>query len=988
MKHITIKKLLTLSSISFLSLVTISCGSNEEPTSNPPDDQGGGGEVIPPEEEITLSALSVTERPYKTIYEIGEELNTLGIKVIATFSDSSTKNVSKEASYSPTTFTTANEETQITVSYTYKEVTKYAYFTVEVDEPENPGPIVPSDPTVTSITVTESVSLDLYNKKTQSVAATVNGENNPPQTVTWESLNTNVVTVSNGVFTAVAVGNTRVKVTSTYDTSKFAYVSVSVTDSTPDDPGPVDPTDPEDEGIVLPAIDYVKVFAPSDKFKTVYGWTNTATVTKGWPGDAMVAADDYGTSIKWMTYDFVDYTEINFIFSDNGNGKTADLSAAHAGYYWYYKDALINTNTVPQTGKEPEVTDIAVPTSNYNNIKEAKTADDLPAVKNYNKGEVVSPYTGNRTDFRDESIYFTITTRFYDGDSSNNDKCWDGRVNPDSDPAWRGDFKGLIEKMDYIKALGFTAIWITPIVKNASGYDYHGYHAINFKEVDPRYLSTDVAFIDVIRAAHSRDMKIILDVVFNHTSNNGEENLFPMVYYNPGVDSSQKGVKTNYASGILPSNYDSLDGTTKYNIRTDSMKGPKDTGNVYHHEKSMAYEQYIEQTGSMAGDCVDLNTENPAVANYLVEAFGEFIRLGVDAFRIDTMKHISRLTFNNYIWPGLYKIAEKCHNNHFYMFGEVCQRVREVWNHGQACDSAPFYTWKESKDYAWGDRLTNEASTLENWNNNANMNQPTSQNAYLANGYTYHTPDYSRSSGCSVIDFPMHWNFRYARDAYNVAVSNDQYYNDASYNVVYVDSHDYGPDGVEKIRYNEGTDAWKENMSLMFTFRGVPCIYYGSEVEFQKGKVIDVGPNSPLSETGRAYYGDYLKGNVTATDFGVFTASGTVQNTLNSTLSKHLQMLNKIRLKVPALRRGQYTSVGNMAYVRRYTYGGIDSLAVVAVTNGAEVDGLPNGRYVDLVTGTVKNVSNGHLSISLYGQGSVAVYVLDNGASGTLGIIS
>ena len=65
----------------------------------------------------------------------------------------------------------------------------------------------------------------------------------------------------------------------------------------------------------------------------------------------------------------------------------------------------------------------------------------------------------SRTDFRDESIYFVMTTRFYDGDASNNTHCWDGN-NP-GDPAWRGDFKGLIEKMDYIKALGFTAIWIT-----------------------------------------------------------------------------------------------------------------------------------------------------------------------------------------------------------------------------------------------------------------------------------------------------------------------------------------------------------------------------------------------------------------------------------------------------------------------------------------------------------------------------------------------
>ena len=68
----------------------------------------------------------------------------------------------------------------------------------------------------------------------------------------------------------------------------------------------------------------------------------------------------------------------------------------------------------------------------------------------------------SRTDFRDESIYFVMTTRFFDGDSTNNTHCWDGN-NP-GDPAWRGDFKGLIDKMDYIKALGFTAIWITPVV--------------------------------------------------------------------------------------------------------------------------------------------------------------------------------------------------------------------------------------------------------------------------------------------------------------------------------------------------------------------------------------------------------------------------------------------------------------------------------------------------------------------------------------------
>ena len=81
-------------------------------------------------------------------------------------------------------------------------------------------------------------------------------------------------------------------------------------------------------------------------------------------------------------------------------------------------------------------------------------------------------FVGGRTDFRDEAIYSVLTTRFYDGDKSNNAYCWDhSQAGNGMDAEWRGDFKGLIEKLDYIKALGFTAVWISPVVENASGYD-------------------------------------------------------------------------------------------------------------------------------------------------------------------------------------------------------------------------------------------------------------------------------------------------------------------------------------------------------------------------------------------------------------------------------------------------------------------------------------------------------------------------------------
>ena len=748
---------------------------------------------------------------------------------------------------------------------------------------------------------------------------------------------------------------------------------------------------------VLPDTTNVKVFCPTS-YTNVYAWTGAGETSAekflgNWPGTKL---SDHNA--RWKTFEFpAGKTSFKLIF--NTPGQTADLSIDGAGNYWLVNGALTKTNTEPEqssgggtTDWNPKATNIYIDSKDYQQpskiVKPAKTLvnsakdySELPVVKNWNKTSVINKYKGSRDDFRDESIYFTITTRFYDGDAKNNTHCWDAKNDAASDPNWRGDFKGLIEKMDYIKAQGFTAIWITPVVKNASGFDYHGYHAINFKEVDPRYESEDVSFQTVINEAHKRDMKIVLDIVLNHTGNFGEENLFPMFYYDLKNNTTMKAMTRNRTSyGKLGDDYDTSN--NPYGMRIDAMKNDAgDTDNIYHHEKSMAYEQYIEQTGQMAGDCVDLNTENPTVANYLVEAYAKFIHMGVDAFRIDTVKHISRLSFNKYYLPAFHAIAEKCGNPNFFMFGEVCTRVREVWNHNNPADSAPFYTWKESKDYAWGTRQTNEASAEQNWNDNGDTgSQPTTNNAYL-NGTTYHAPDHSKASGMGVIDFPMHWNFESAQSAYNVAVGNDQYYNDSTYNVVYVDSHDYGPDQIQKVRFNLGTNAWKENMSLMFTFRGIPCVYYGSEIEFQAGKTIDEGPNIALADSGRAYYGDNITGNVNVSGFGKYSgASGNMAKTLNSTLSKHLQKLNQARLSCIALRRGQYTNSnyqgGGIGFTRRYTANGVDSIACVVISGSGSFNNIPEGTYKDLYSGATYTVpKGGTLQANAAGQGNVAIFV-------------
>ncbi len=130
-----------------------------------------------------------------------------------------------------------------------------------------------------------------------------------------------------------------------------------------------------------------------------------------------------------------------------------------------------------------------------------------------------------------------------------------------------------------------------------------------------------------------------------------------------------------------------------------------------------------------------------------------------------------------------------------------------------------------------------------------------------------------------------------------------------------------------------------------------PCIYYGSEVEFQKGKTIDKGPMLALKESGRAYFGAYLEGSVTATDFGTYTASGNVAQTLDADLAQHIRRLNQIRAAVPALRKGQYTfdgcsANGGFAFKRAYK----DSYALVCINGGATFSNVPAGTYTDLVT--------------------------------------
>lgn len=602
-------------------------------------------------------------------------------------------------------------------------------------------------------------------------------------------------------------------------------------------------------------------------------------------------------------------------------------------------------------------------------------------------------FVGDRSDFRDETIYFAMTTRFYDGDPKNNVCGWDHQnvQIANNDPDWRGDFKGLIDKLDYIKALGFTAIWITPVVQNCSGTDFHGYHAFDFQHVDLRYESRtewgcekDVKFQDLIDACHAKGMKIILDIVLNHTGNFGEKGLCELFTRSQDIR-NQASVSASIIPNaeLLGADYNEVTGTEQYNRRFKYLKNTGgqnyDTHNYWHHVGTgWNWDEPTRWFGQIAGDCVDLNTENPAVTQYLVDCYGKFIEMGVDGFRIDTTGHIARLSFNTSFIPQFIALGEKYKDKRlngcpFYMFGECCARYSEVIYRGQHNLSSHFYTWKSDQslvnewntDASWWDSQVIYEGDDAPYGNMILCNKETefnhnSTNVLMQNG-AWHEPDYSEASGFNVIDFPMHYNFNNAGAAVNIAKQGDKYYNDASFNVVYVDSHDYCPGPNDGTRFNGGTAQWAENLSLMFTFRGIPCIYYGTEVEFQKGKKVDAGgTDTPVKESGRAYYGAYLEGAVSASDFGVYTASGNVATTLGGDLAQHIIRLNQIRAAVPALRKGQYTfdgcsASGGYAFKRAYK----DSYALVSINGGATFSNLPAGTYVDLVTGSSYTATEG-----------------------------
>jgi neopullulanase len=253
-------------------------------------------------------------------------------------------------------------------------------------------------------------------------------------------------------------------------------------------------------------------------------------------------------------------------------------------------------------------------------------------------------------------VYLIMPDRFANGDPTNDEPA-DARGSHDrSKPrAYHGgDLRGVRDHLPYLKDLGITTIWLTPILKNGATEDYHGYGAVDLYSVEP-HLGTLQDYQELVTAAHQQHMKIVFDIVPNHVGPR-----HPWVA-NPPLQDWFHGTPQHHAnssSSVKGSFYGETEaqsaGHDPFEIIVDPHAPPRFSRNL--------------TEGWFFGVLPDLNTENPVVAQYLLQnAIWWAESSGLDGYRIDTFPYVSRQFWSRWhaglrrIYPRLTTVGEVFH---------------------------------------------------------------------------------------------------------------------------------------------------------------------------------------------------------------------------------------------------------------------------------------------------------------------------------------
>ncbi|MGA5194819.1 pullulanase-type alpha-1,6-glucosidase [Streptomyces exfoliatus] len=289
-----------------------------------------------------------------------------------------------------------------------------------------------------------------------------------------------------------------------------------------------------------------------------------------------------------------------------------------------------------------------------------------------------------RQDLTREQFYFVLPDRFANGDTSNDRGGLTGsRDRTGFDPTDKGfyqggDLKGLTQRLDYIKGLGTTAIWMAPIFKNrpvqGEGKDasagYHGYWITDFTQVDPHF-GTNEDLEKLIAAAHAKGMKVFFDVITNHTADTVDyaEKKYgyrPKGAY-PYLDKDGRPFDDRAAIGKVDADSFPYTPVEKANTKVPAwLNDPT----MYHNRGDSTWAGESAEYGDFVG-LDDLWTERPEVVEGMKRIYETWVRdFKIDGFRIDTVKHVD-LDFWTQWATALDAYAKERGREDFFMFGEV-----------------------------------------------------------------------------------------------------------------------------------------------------------------------------------------------------------------------------------------------------------------------------------------------------------------------------
>jgi alpha-amylase len=415
-----------------------------------------------------------------------------------------------------------------------------------------------------------------------------------------------------------------------------------------------------------------------------------------------------------------------------------------------------------------------------------------------------------RAPVTDERFYFVMADRFANGEEANDRGGLSGdRLVHGFDPTARGfynggDLRGLLSKIDYIRGLGTTSIWLTPSFKNKAvqledgpSAGYHGYWITDFTQIDP-HLGTNDDLRALVDAAHRRGMKVYFDIITNHTAD---------------VIGYQQGARRPYISkDVAPYKdaagnvFDDRDFAGRSNFPAMNLASFPYTPVLEPHEQNLKVPAWLNDVtlyhnrgdttfvgeNSLYGDFFgldDLFTEHPTVVEGMIDVYKTWIEeFGVDGFRIDTMKHV-----NDEFWqefgPEVLDFARREGKREFFMFGEVFDTTKSFTSHFTTTDRM-----QAVLDFPFQDAARKFASRSE------------------------------------------------ATDQLRTFFEDDDWYTDADSNVyqlpTFLGNHDMGRIGHFVVTDNPGAgDAeWvaRDRLAheLMYFSRGNPVIYYGDEQGF------------------------------------------------------------------------------------------------------------------------------------------------------------